>query len=345
MKQDMPRKLPKYVHRERTRHGRIVTYFQMPKGPRVRLPDDTTSDEFAKAYNAAKQGNKPEFRPNGPVSGTLHWLVERYKESQDFLGLALATRIYRDAALRAICKRSGHVPYASITSKVIRNSRDARKSVHSARNFLKAMSALFSWAVEAEYVLVNPCRDVKRPTAKTTGYHTWTVEELASYEARWPYGTRERLAMEIMLCTGMRRTDCHLFGRQHVKGDWVSFVASKNAYSVEMPLLPNLKRAIEAMPVTDLTYLMTEHGRPFKSAASFGNWFAKACRAVPVKGRCHGLRKVMAVRLAENGATNEMIDSVLGWYDPGQSKTYTKNANRKKLAIMGTALLIDKTGT
>lgn len=341
----MPRKLPKYVHRERTRHGRIVVYFQRPNAQRIRLPDDLSSDAFHEAYNSALKGNKLELRPNAPVSGSLHWLVERYKESKDFLSLAPATKTYRDAALRTVCKKSGHVPYALITPKVIKASRDARGTAHSARNFLKAMSALFSWATEAEYVASNPCRDVKRPKVRTEGYHTWTIEELARFEAKWPYGTRERLAMEIMLCTGMRRTDCHLFGRQHVKNDWISFTASKNAYKIEMPLLPSLKRAIDAVSASDMTFLITGHGRPFKSAASFGNWFAKACRAANVPGRCHGLRKVMAVRLAENSATDEMIDSILGWYDPGQSKTYTKAANRKKLAAAGMALLLNKSGT
>ncbi len=345
MKRGMPRKMPKYVHRERTRHGRTVVYFQRPGAQRIRLPDDVTGDDFHAAYNLALKGNKVEFRPNGPASGSLHWLVERYKESKDFISLAPATKTYRDASLRAICKKSGHVPYALITSKVIKASRDARGTAHSARNFLKAMSALFSWATEAEYVASNPCRDVKRPKVKTEGYHTWTIDELLQFEETWTYGTRERLAMEIMLCTGMRRTDCHLFGRQHIKGDWISFVASKNAYKIEMPLLPSLKMAIEAMPAADMTFLITGHGSPFKSAASFGNWFAKACRVANVKGRSHGLRKVMTVRLAENGATDEMIDSILGWHDPGQSKTYTKDANRKKLAAAGMALLLNKSGT
>lgn len=37
-----------------TRHGRRVVYFRKGKGPRIRLPDDLSSPEFAAAYEAAK---------------------------------------------------------------------------------------------------------------------------------------------------------------------------------------------------------------------------------------------------------------------------------------------------
>ena len=45
-----------------------------------------------------------------------------------------------------------------------------------------------------------------------------------------------------------------------------------------IPVLPELQAALDAMPRSDaLTFLLTEYGRPFASAAAFGNKFADWC--------------------------------------------------------------------
>ena len=47
---DMPRRLPPFVLRERTRHGKYVYYFRRGKGTRTRLPDLGAPD-FEEAYH------------------------------------------------------------------------------------------------------------------------------------------------------------------------------------------------------------------------------------------------------------------------------------------------------
>jgi hypothetical protein len=57
-----------------------------------------------------------------------------------------------------------------------------------------------------------------------------------------------------------------------------------------------------------LVFLVTALGKPF-SPAGFGNWFREICDAVglPKRFTSHGLRKVVAKRLAERGATTTGI--------------------------------------
>jgi integrase len=38
-------------------------------------------------------------------------------------------------------------------------------------------------------------------------YHTWTADELAAFETRWPIGSTPRLAFALLLYTGQRRSD------------------------------------------------------------------------------------------------------------------------------------------
>lgn len=49
---------PMFVEIERTRHGRRTVYFRVGKGPRIRLPDDMTSPEFAAAYKHSLLGTE-----------------------------------------------------------------------------------------------------------------------------------------------------------------------------------------------------------------------------------------------------------------------------------------------
>ena len=76
-----------------------------------------------------------------------------------------------------------------------------------ARNRLKALRAVFRWAIEADEAPHDPTRDVKAIAYATKGYHTWTLEEVEAFEERHPIGSKARLAMTLMLYTACRRED------------------------------------------------------------------------------------------------------------------------------------------
>lgn len=57
----MPRKMPKNVHKQRTRHGAEVYYFRRGQGPRLRLPD-ISSPKFSLFYNQAAEGRPLDVR-------------------------------------------------------------------------------------------------------------------------------------------------------------------------------------------------------------------------------------------------------------------------------------------
>jgi integrase len=100
---------------------------------------------------------------------------------------------------------------------------------------------------------------------------------------------------------------------------------------VELPVLPELRAAIDACPSNDMTFLTTEFGRPF-TANGFGNWFKKRCREAGLEHcSAHGLRKAGATLAAENGATEHQLMAIFGWADPKQAAHYTKMARRKRL--------------
>jgi integrase len=332
-------KRPPYLLREKTRHGKIVWYFRIDNGPRIRIRGDYGTKEFMANYHAALSG---EARPSTQerierATGSLAWLVRQYRESRAWTQLSAKTRESRDGFLRHI--ESVDFPYESVTKKDIKRSLEKRADKPSmAEQFLKTARGLFKWALEAELIEEDPTIGVKAPKYKTDGHHVWTEEEVAQFEARWPIGSRERLALAILLYTGLRLGDACRLGRRHVKDGEISIQTEKTQTWVYLPVRPELAEIIEATKTGNVTFVAKENGDPM-TKGWFGHWFGRACSEAGVPGSAHGLRKAGATRLAEAGATLHELNSVFGWVGTSMASLYTAKSDRRRLAASGMAKL------
>jgi integrase len=335
----MPRPRPPHLHREITRHGRAIWFFRLGKGRRIRIRGEYGSGEFNAAYDAALAG-----RPAAAVAGkyptrTVGWLAERYRESQAWGQLSSATRRQREYILIAVCATAGNDPASWIDRTAIEKG-IARRTPNTARHFLQTMRGMFQWAVKAQHADDDPTRDIKAKRPATDGHHTWTESECATFEARWSLGTRERVAFDVLLYTGLRRGDAVRLGRPHVKNGTATIRTEKTGETVTIPILPPLQASIDAGPVGELTYIAGESGRPMKKE-SFGNWFREACRKAGIPGSAHGLRKCGATRAANNGATDAQLESLFGWKRGSkEAAVYTRNADRVRLARQAATTLL-----
>ena len=121
-------------------------------------------------------------------------------------------------------------------------------------------------------------------------------------------------------------------GRQHVKDGWIKVMQEKTGKKIEIPILAELQRIIDASPTGDLTYLVTDYNKPF-TPAGFGNRFRNWCDAAGLpQCSAHGLRKAAAAKLAELGCTAHEIMSITGHESLKEVERYTKSATQKRLA-------------
>ena len=273
----------------------------------------------------------------------MAWTIDKYRRSSDWALLKAATRKQRENIFKAVIASACDEKLSDIPQAVIREGRERRAATpHSANNFLKAMRGLFRWALENELVKADPTKVVSMLVCPNddVGFHTWTEAELETFEARWPVGSRERLAFDLLLYTGLRRGDVVKLGRQHVRDGVVYFPRTeKTGEDVVLPLLPPLAASIAAAKTGDLTFLVTERGLPFVKEG-FGNWFGEVCRATKVRGSAHGLRKSGATRAANQGATTKQLMAIFGWKDPKMAERYTRTADRRRLAMTAGKLLL-----
>jgi len=203
----------------------------------------------------------------------------------------------------------------------------------SANGLLKILRVLMKHAVDTGLRQDNPARDVLSIRVKSDGFHSWTEDEIAQFEATHPIGSRARLAFALLLYTGQRRSDVVKMGRQHIRDGMLHVKQAKTGAEFWMPVLPQLQQIIDASPVNQSTFILTELGKPFHSN-SFSNWFRLECNKAGLP-HCssHGLRKACARRLADAGCTQHEIAAITGHASLKEVVRYTKGADQRRLAI------------
>jgi integrase len=327
----MPRARPPYLSREVTRHGKPVWYVRRG-GKRIRLMAEYGTPEFTAEYQAALAAYQPvaEVRT---AAGTLAWLVECFRGTAAWQARSDSTRAKWDGIYRQALKGSGNAPLSAITSKAVRDGLERRAHTPGqAQHFLNAMRALFRWATKVQLVKSDPTAGIEAPARRRdAGIRPWTEDDVASYERRWPIGTRQRVWLDVLLYTGLRRGDAVRLGRQHIRDGIATVKTEKTGTIVTIPILPVLAETLAAGPCGDLSFIVGSRGKPM-AKTSFSNEFAIACRAAGVPGSAHGVRKIAATRAANAGATVAELEAIFGWSGGKMASHCTKAADRQRLA-------------
>lgn len=332
----------KYVVEDTDRHGNVRLYFRRD-GRKVRLPSPIGSPDFIAAYRVAFAGEpkpKSAAKTGHTVPGSVRFLCVEYFKSAMFRDLDPRVQRVRRGILERFClhKNDGDKPFALLQPKHIRGRRDEMMDRPEAANgMVKALRQLFKFAVRYDLHDRNPAAEIEYLSPKNAdGFHSWTLAEIQRFEERHPVGSMARLAFALALYTGQRRADLIQFGRQHVRDGWIEFTQHKNRnrapVRMDIPIVPDLQRIIDATPTGDLTFLVTAFNRPF-TANGFGNRFRKWCDEAGLP-QCsvHGLRKAAAARLAEMGCTEFEIMAITGHRTSKEVTRYTRAASQKTRA-------------
>jgi integrase len=340
----------RYVTTDRDRHGNLRYYFRRPGKPKMRLRGLPGSEEFMAAYKAALSETDVS---GAKAEKSFEWLCGRYYKSAHFRALEEYTQRRKRTVLDGICNivgangcRLGLAPFASLKRAHVRKLRDMKADMPEAANFrLKQISALFAWAIKNDLATVNPAEKLEKLGGGSDGYYTWTEQDVEVFEAYWPVGSRQRLAMSIMLYLGVRRSDAVLIGAKHESKDGLSVTFAqfkgrkKGVKLLTLPILPPLRAVLDGSVLGRETWLETAFGNPY-SSNGFGNSFKDWCvEAGLPQCSCHGLRKIGAVRAAEAGASEHELMAMFGWEDADMARVYTRRAAQKKLAASGAAKL------
>ena len=327
----------KYVQRFHDRHGKLRHYFRQPGAKRVPLTGLPGSVQFMTAYQAALAGmdggiHGTAQRPTCE-SRTVSNLIAIYYKSDDFLSLQPQTQAnYRNILDRFRAKHGSKSAVTLGTHHLEAIFHAGASTPGATRNLRKRLMTVFSLCVRMGWRKDNPVRESKSPRARSDGHTPWSEADIETFKARWPSGTKERLALELLLCLGQRRSDTCAMGRQHLVGtDKIRLTSVKNKYPLVIRLHRDLKAEL-AHHDKAMTFILTEYGKPF-TRAGFTNWFVTKAKLAGLQNRTpHGLRKSAGRRLAEAGCTAHQIMSVLGLRSLAEAERYTRAAQQERLA-------------
>ena len=328
--------LPEWVSEYQDRHGKLRYRFRRKGYAQYLFKHAPGTQGFRQEYQGCLDGIGAERVAPGAdriVHGTFNDLISRYYRSPDFLDPGDRTRtVYRGVIERWRSKwGSGKVAdlRASHVEKMMADMLPHRTAANMLR---KRLRALMAFAVRQDMVTHNPIVSTKPFKIEGGGFHTWTEQEIAAYEARHPIGTKARLALDLMLWTGQRGGDARILGPGHIKNKRLELTQEKTGASVSLPILPPLAESIIVAKPSAMVFLLSEHGKPF-SRKGFGNKMRQWCNEAGLpKCSAHGLRKAAARRFAEAGCSNQFIKSWTGHTTDSEVARYTAAADQQSLS-------------
>jgi integrase/recombinase XerD len=350
----------KHVNSFYDRHGKLRHLFRYPGTKSFTLPGLPGSPEFMDAYQSALAGigvKSVEIGAKRTMAGSVDSAIVKYYRSDAFTkALAAETQRMRRNILERFRVEHGGKRIGTLQRGHVLKLLEGM-TPHAQKNWLKTLRGLMLFAISDGMRGDDPTASVKPlKVARSMGHMTWLEPQVAQYRERHKHGTVARLAIELLLNIAARRYDAHVIGPQHVlisnkdgkkKLCWRPHKTLRSTGKMlKIPIIPSLQAALDAMPDDGneaLAFLTTDHGRPFASAAAFGNKFADWCKQAGLKQvlcddgrmrnyRAHGLRKAALRTLAHAGCTGIELMHVSGHSSLKQLQEYLDEVDQERMA-------------
>lgn len=335
----MVKRLPKYVTEFADRHGAVRVRFRRKGYQTHYFKAAFPSKAWWLEYDACLRDTaRISIGEERTIPGSIAALVVRFYGSRSWGELQADTQNDYRLIIERVRRNLGDEPAKAMdyesADAILKKMADRPAAANRLR---KLMGQVWDEGLRLGMVQSNPWRLTRAAKVSSGGYKPWTEADVAAYEKKWPIGTKQRLALALMLHTAQRRGDAVRLGPQHRQKGRLRFTQRKTGAEVDIPVKKELSEAIDAMPGGNLVYLVTDFGKPF-SDAGFGNWFRDQCDAAGVTGvAAHGLRKLAAIRLAIAGSTHAEIKSWTGHKTDAEVSRYIAAANRALLADAASA--------
>jgi integrase len=297
----------------------------------------TLKDGTVKVYRYDRHA--PKTTPRAPDSTAE--LIAAYQRSPEWHALSDSTQTGYTIYLRPLYTL-GHLSATAWTRRDILTLRDAiatSRGNGAATGFVRAASALFTWALDREWIEHTPVMRIK----SLPGGHlrAWTRVEADTAEAKLP----PHLAHVVILAryTGQRRGDLCTIGWSAYDGATIRLVQQKTGAPLVLPVHAELKGALDEWPRVAATVLTDAHARPWKPT-DLSHALPIALERIGLSNdlNVHGLRKLAAAELADAGCSVHEIAAIPGHQSLSMVQLYTRSADQERLATAAIVRLSER---
>jgi integrase len=325
----MSNELP-YLRKKRAK-GRDYYYFDAGKGDdgrRILTPLPHIRDpRFGDCYTRAKAARKNRQNKQGIL--TLDGLIRAYERSPKFKSKATNTQLnystYLAKANSLIRSRAGESPPAKqIERPDILTLVDKLADTPGAANqTVRALGAMFSWAVNNGYLKETPVRNIELFEPKP--HEPWP-EALVEEALEDP---QIGMAVALLYFTGQRINEAVKMSWADIRGDHMRVYVQKKKNTLEVAILPELAERLERQEKPAVTILTNANGQPWtpgglrQKLQAWGK--ARGHHLVP-----HGLRKNAVISLLEAGCTVYEVSGITD-QSPSMVEHYAARVNKLTL--------------
>jgi integrase len=337
----------KYVHRVADRFGKTRHYLRIR---RVEYPirGEPGSSEFLEHYSAllalhhpAERNVRPRSSANGiqrPTfrPGSVGSVIGKYLKSNQHAALADRTRQAYRRALEAIRENIGHRVLVRLDTD------DVDLYCAQIANERGAASAdLQRHLISTLWKFSKGLRECRRK-----GRSNPTVSASKHYKVRhphkpWPLPVQRafleaanptlNLAFHLLLYTGQRRGDVVAMRWSDFDGNKIHITQGKTEETVSVHVHKKLRELLEATPRVNERILTNRWGKPCTPGALTTAINRTLNEIGASKYTLHGLRKTVAVTLAELGCSELEIMAVLGHKTSKMALHYCREARKARL--------------
>ncbi|OHT22178.1 tyrosine-type recombinase/integrase [Edaphosphingomonas haloaromaticamans] len=296
--------------------------------------------DFEREYAACLSAEPIQIGASRIIAGSVADVISRYYSDNAFLDLKPATQTVYRGVLERFRANFGKDPMRRFDAERIARLMNAmRHKPHAAARLRKLLTQLFIIARRAKIVPqgFDPVKDTKPPRAVSDGYHRWSEDELAAFEAKHALGTKPRLAFALLLYGAQRSGDVRLMTHETIEGGRIRLDQSKTSNAVDVLVVEPLQEALDAGPLGEATLLESNRGEPF-TPKGFYNLMKRACIQAGLS-HCspHGLRKSAARRCREAGCTPDEGMAITGHKTLKEYLRYAGDSDRGVRADAGMA--------
>jgi integrase len=304
----------------------------MKSRPRVadRVVKHVLADGTTKEYRYPRKVLRRVARP----ADCLAELIAAYQCSPEWKRLAVTTQRMYEIYLRPLM-RVGHIEAAKVKRRDLLTLRDKiadTKGAGAAMGFVRAVSALFAWAVRREWLEYNAAEGCTEGLPR--GHlRAWTAAEADTAQRDLP----EPLRRVVVLAryTGQRRGDLCALRWSDYDGATIRLVQQKTRAALVLPVHPALKAELDTWQVgrSAVTVLTDNRGIPWKPNL-LSHYLPAALLRIGLSNELnvHGLRKLAAAELANAGCSTHEIAAITGHRSLSMVQLYTQSADQERLA-------------
>lgn len=300
----------RYVTQRRSHKGKVRWYWQRRGHPLTRLPDNLAErvaaverlNSLADAISADREMER----------GTIGWVIQRYRQSDQYQGLAPGTVKYYKRFLRDIEALGPALPFASFSRQAVVDFVESYLKPFQRRQVAAVLRNLFKLARYYGIAAADEAAGLRLKTSKPRD-RIWSEREVSDWlVAAAGEDLHMTTAFLLLQFTAQRPSDVLKMAWPHYSGSAIRLRQQKTDALLDVPIHPVLRDHLSTLSQKGPSLTIVAYrGRPVKYLR-FNERFRRICERAGVDAQARDLRRTAILRMAEAGATVPQIASVSG---------------------------------